>query len=79
MSQLAFACPIFFTASYIMPNADVNIDEKNISQLINFWTVILAFQGCKKTSMHKFIIKNIGKMNGNYNRDHKECNLEEES
>ena len=50
VSQLAFACPIFSVASFVMSKAEVKIAEKKMSQHLNFWTVVLACPGCKKTS-----------------------------
>ena len=36
VSQLAFACPIFSVASFVMSKAEVKIAEKNMSQSLNF-------------------------------------------
>ena len=57
VSQLAFYCPIFSVSSFVMSKAEVKIAEKKMSQPLNFWTVVLACPGCKKTPMFKHVVK----------------------
>ena len=68
---------MFSAISFMISKTEVQIPEKNMSQPLNFWDVVLAFPRHKKTPIYKFIIKNLDNLKVKHKRNHVGCKLED--
>ena len=59
LSQVAFATPTLVVVGFLLDKARVKLLDVDMDQPLNFWGVIIACPGCKKTPVCKHMSKNL--------------------